>query len=225
MDASELKRVKELGEEMSRLKHMYSDLALENDAMRKLIEKKVLTTSERKESVEHLCCKGLSSRKACNVMLISRTAVSRPTRDSASYNTLVVEALNEAVQRNQRCGFRKCYHWMCNRGNPWNPKGVHRVYCKVRLNLPHRTKRHVPIRPKVPLEALQKANEMWSMDFIHDRLYSGKAFWTLNIIDKGVREVLVIEVGKSFPAERVATKRGSLQVFPAERVHYVERLS
>lgn len=40
MDASELKRVKELEAELSRLKRMYSDLALENDAMRSLIEKK-----------------------------------------------------------------------------------------------------------------------------------------------------------------------------------------
>ena len=41
MDASELKRVKDLEAELSRLKRMYSDLALENDAMRSLIEKKL----------------------------------------------------------------------------------------------------------------------------------------------------------------------------------------
>lgn len=41
MDASELKRVKELEQENARLKRMYSDLALENDAMRSLIAKKL----------------------------------------------------------------------------------------------------------------------------------------------------------------------------------------
>ena len=41
MDASELKRGKDLEAELSRLKRMYSDLALENDAMRSLIEKKL----------------------------------------------------------------------------------------------------------------------------------------------------------------------------------------
>ena len=39
--ASELKRVKELEAELSRLKRMYSELALENDAIRSLIEKKL----------------------------------------------------------------------------------------------------------------------------------------------------------------------------------------
>ena len=136
-------------------------------------------------------------------MHISRTAVSRPCRDWASYDAPVVQALNEAIQRNQRWGFWKCYHWMRNRGDPWNHKRVHRVYCEMRLNLPRRSKRRVPKRPRVPLEVPQKANEMWSMDFMHDRLYGGKAFRTLNVIDEGVREALAIEVDTSLPAERV----------------------
>lgn len=41
MDASELKRVKELEAELSQFKRMYAELARENDAMRDLIEKKL----------------------------------------------------------------------------------------------------------------------------------------------------------------------------------------
>ena len=41
------------------------------------------------------------------------------------------------------------------------------------------------------------------MDFMHDRLYGGRAFRTLNILDEGVREALAIEVDTSLPAERV----------------------
>ena len=41
MDASELKRVKELEAELSTLKRMYSELALQNNAMKELIEKKL----------------------------------------------------------------------------------------------------------------------------------------------------------------------------------------
>lgn len=41
MSASELKRMKELEHELSRLKRMYADLALENRAMKDLIEKKL----------------------------------------------------------------------------------------------------------------------------------------------------------------------------------------
>jgi len=41
MDASELKRVKELEVELSQYKRMYAELARENDAMKELIAKKL----------------------------------------------------------------------------------------------------------------------------------------------------------------------------------------
>ena len=40
MDASEIKRLKELEEENAKLKHMYAHLALENTALEDLIVKK-----------------------------------------------------------------------------------------------------------------------------------------------------------------------------------------
>jgi len=41
MNASDLKRMKEMETELSRLKRMYADLALENNALKDLIEKKL----------------------------------------------------------------------------------------------------------------------------------------------------------------------------------------
>ena len=40
MGASDLKRIKEMEQELSQLKRMYADVALENRALRDLIEKK-----------------------------------------------------------------------------------------------------------------------------------------------------------------------------------------
>jgi putative transposase len=40
LSVSELKRIKELEAEHSKLKRMYADLAMENDALRELLEKK-----------------------------------------------------------------------------------------------------------------------------------------------------------------------------------------
>mgnify|MGYP001821012591 FL=1 len=41
MSASKLKRMKEMEAELSRLKRLYADLALENNALKDLIEKKL----------------------------------------------------------------------------------------------------------------------------------------------------------------------------------------
>ena len=38
---------------------------------------------------------------------------------------------------------------------------------------------------------------------MHDSLYCGRTFRTLNVIDEGTRECLSIEVNTSLPAERV----------------------
>jgi hypothetical protein len=46
MAVSDLKRMKEMEEELSRLKRMYADLALENQAMKDLIEKNSKATGE-----------------------------------------------------------------------------------------------------------------------------------------------------------------------------------
>lgn len=41
LSVSELKRIKELEAEHSKLKRMYADLAMENEALKELIEKKL----------------------------------------------------------------------------------------------------------------------------------------------------------------------------------------
>ena len=88
-------------------------------------------------------------------------------------------------------------------GHRWNHKRVHRVYCALRLNLPRRAKRRVPQRLRQPLAAPAVLNGIWALDFMHDALYGGRRFRTLNVLDEGNREGLAIEVGTSIPSTRV----------------------
>ncbi len=61
----------------------------------------------------------------------------------------------------------------------------------------------MPEREKKPLSVVNKPNDQWAMDFMHDAMYCGKRFRTLNIIDDGTRECLATEVDTSLPADRV----------------------
>jgi len=88
-------------------------------------------------------------------------------------------------------------------GHRWNHKRLWRVYCRLRLNLPRRTKKRLPVRPVHPMDVIPQPNVVWALDFMSDTLYGGRRFRTLNILDEGVREVLAIEVDTSLPAERV----------------------
>jgi putative transposase len=115
----------------------------------------------------------------------------------------VVAALLAVVEQHGRWGFWKCFDRLRLDGRPWNHKRVHRVYCALRLNLPRRTKRRVPTRLRQPLVAPLTLNGVWALDFMHDALYGGRRFRTLNVLDEANREALAIEVGVSLPAARV----------------------
>src|SRR5262245_60061195 len=71
------------------------------------------------------------------------------------------------------------------------------------LNLPRRTRRRVPTRPRRPLVAAATLNETWAIDFMSDALYGGGPFRTFNVIDEANREALGIEVATSIPSARV----------------------
>ena len=54
MSASDLKRLKETEQQLSQLKRMYADMALENRALKDLIEIKALWPPEKREAVSYL---------------------------------------------------------------------------------------------------------------------------------------------------------------------------
>ncbi len=146
---------------------------------------------------------GFSIQRSCRLARLSRTAWYRPPAKRMERDRVVVEALSTMVAGKPRWGFWKCYDRLRLDGQPWNHKRVHRVYCAMNLNLPRRTKRRLPTRPRQPLAAPDRLNDIWALDFMADALYCGRAFRTLNVIDEGNREALGIEIATSIPARRV----------------------
>jgi putative transposase len=144
----------------------------------------------------------VSIQKACRIVGLSRTAYYRVPREALERDAVVIEVLNQIVTRQRRWGFWKCYDRMRLDGHGWNHKRVHRVYCSLRLNLPRRTKRRMPTRTPLPLGAPNQLNAVWSLDFVHDTLYDGRRFRTLNVLDDGNRQALGIEVATSIPSAR-----------------------
>jgi putative transposase len=147
--------------------------------------------------------KQLSVRRACQVVGGGRATYYRPVVDWAQRDAPVIEALTTLSVTKARWGFWKYVNWLRNTGHRWNPKRLWRVYCRLRLNLPRRTKKRVPARVVQPLDVIPQPNVVWAVDFMSDTVYGGRRFRTFNLLDEGVREVLAIEVDTSLPAERV----------------------
>lgn len=146
---------------------------------------------------------GLPVQRACQAVGLSRATYYRPLVDWARRDAAVIEALTMLGTTKPRWGFWKYVDRLRNTGHPWNQKRLWRVYCQLRLNLPRRTRKRLPVRFRQPLVVIPHPNAVWAVDFMSDTLYGGRRFRTFNILDEGVREGLAIEIDTSLPAERV----------------------
>ena len=165
---------------------------------------KALRPAERRGVVTHLVTvNGLPVQRACRVVGMGRAMYYRPLVDWARRDAPVIAALTTLVAAKNRWGFWKCCDRLRLDGHPWNPKRLWRVYCQLRLNLPRRTKKRLPVRVRQPLTVAPQPNVVWAVDFMSDTLYDGRRFRTLNVLDEGGRYGLAIEIDTSLPAERV----------------------
>ena len=141
-----------------------------------------------------------SVQRACSITGAPRSIYYYKSRKDDS---AVIEALQQHVAKHYTHGFPKTFSYLRKAGLPWNHKRVYRVYKELKLNLRRKGKRRLPARVKQPLHQPTAINQVWSIDFMHDRLINGRAFRTFNAIDDYNREILAIEIDTSLTASRV----------------------
>ena len=85
----------------------------------------------------------------------------------------------------------------------WNRKWVYRIYRELELNL-HIKHRKCIVRDRPdPLLVPDTINQLWSMDFRHDRLSDRHTFLVFTVLDDFNREALGIDVDLLLPSVRV----------------------
>lgn len=143
----------------------------------------------------------ISISQACNNIGLSRSSYyySLKTKN----DTEVIEAINSVIDKHPRYGFYNLFKRLRRKGFEFNHKKVYRVYRALGLNIRRKTKRRLPERIKQPLVSPLYPNELWSMDYMSDTLWSGKGYRVLNIIDEFNREFLEVEIDSSLPSSRV----------------------
>ncbi len=144
---------------------------------------------------------GVSHRQAYRAVSLPRSTAQYQAK--AKDDQHVIDALRSLTDKHPAIGFWNCYYRLRRHGYSWNHKRIYRVYTALKLNIRRRSKRRLPDRIKEPIRIPEFVNECWSMDFMHDSLYSGRRFRLLNIIDDHSRELLAIEVDTCLPASRV----------------------
>lgn len=169
---------------------------------------KRLSPDEKRALIDHMHTEhGVSVRQGCEAVALPRSTYryqERPRQDEP-----LIEALSEMVTRHPAIGFWQAHHRLRLAGHAWNHKRVYRVYTAMKLNIRRRARKRLPARVKQKLFVPEAANQVWSLDFMHDSLWNGRTYRLLNVIDDYNRQVLPtakqwrIEADTSLPALRV----------------------
>lgn len=144
----------------------------------------------RRELVRWMGSKGLSERCALRMIGMSASALRyRPVPDR---NVALRAKIVELAHRHRRYGAGMIYLKLRQAGERVNHKRVERLYTLEKLQVRRRRRKKVPILERQPLVRPQAANEVWSMDFVFDRVAGGRAIKCLTIVDDATHEAVAV---------------------------------
>jgi len=141
------------------------------------------------------------------------TKVSRSVRQYRSVSqpdTTLEERIKALAGQHPRYGYLRIWALLRREGRLVNRKRVHRLWRKLKLQVPRRRKKkryvssgQVPLRAECP-------NHVWTWDFIYDTTADGRTLRCLTISDEFTREGLAIRSRRRFPAKRAVEVLGEL---------------
>ncbi|MBK7656944.1 MAG: IS3 family transposase [Betaproteobacteria bacterium] len=203
MDTSMMARMKEIEDENRRLKKMYLEEKLKAEIVAEALAKKWRPSRRREMAQRAVQQRSVPIRVACVAFMVSESCYRYESKHNAE-NEEIANWLIRLTDNHRNWGFSLCYLYLRNvKGFGWNHKRVYRIYRELELNLRIKPRKRLVREKPEPLAVPEAINQVWSMDFMHDKLEDGRNLRLFNVIDDFNREALGIEVDFSLPSERV----------------------
>jgi putative transposase len=162
----------------------------------------MVSPQARRKQVELACQRGLSQRRACGLLGLSRSTLGYelklPIKDKP-----VIEAMKTLSAQYPRYGYRRIRIFLRRQGFELSWSRTHRIWRQAGLLLPKKRprKRIATGRPRA--HSPFKANIVWAYDFVFDTTADGQQIKCLTIVDEYTRECLAIDVAGSIRSKRV----------------------
>lgn len=156
----------------------------------------------RREQLAFVRARGLSLRRACGLISMSRATPSYELRLPAK-DAPVLAAMKELSAQYPRYGYRRIHVFLRRKGFELSWSRTHRLWRQAGLLVPSKRprKRVASVRPRI--HAPFKANMVWAYDFVFDTTASGQQIKCLTVIDEYTRECLAIDVAGAIRSKRV----------------------
>lgn len=160
---------------------------------------------------------GLTERHALRIVRMSASSLRyQPAPDR---NVEMRQDIVALAHRHKRYGAGMIYLKLRQKGIVVNHKRVDRLYALEKLQLKRRRRKKVPAADRQPLVRPTAPDQVWSMDFVFDRIGDGRSLKCLSIVDDGTTESVVLEAAHSMSGQyvtrildRIALERGLPQV-------------
>jgi putative transposase len=147
----------------------------------------------------------VSTRRAAeNACLARATLYYRKKSDPIVEGLRII--IRDVATKRPRYGWRRVLVLVRRDGHAVGEHRLRRIYREEGLSLrakaPKRRRSAVVRQPRTDPTEL---NQMWSMDFMHDRLTDGRKIRLLTVVDTYSRECLALEVRHTFKADDVVS--------------------
>lgn len=122
--------------------------------------------------------------------------------------------MSAIVERHRRYGLPRV-HWLLKReGLVQNQKKTARIYRTMKLQIKLRKGKKRANVIRMPLAKPTKPNQVWSMDFIYDRMENGRTLKIFNVVDDFSKVCIGQIVDSSITGQRLASFFSGLKQRP-----------
>jgi putative transposase len=156
----------------------------------------------RRQQVTYAEARGLSRRRACALLSVSRSTLGYTSR-LATRDAPAIAAMRDLAAQYPRYGYRRIRIFLGRAGHAMSADRAHRLWRQARLQVPRRRPRRrvATGRPRpVPPAA---RNHVWAYDFVWDTCANGQILKCLTVVDEWTRECLAIDVAGGIRSTRV----------------------
>jgi putative transposase len=156
----------------------------------------------RRQQVGYARSRGLSVRRACALLDVSRSTLGYCSRIAAK-DAPIKAAMHELSGQYPRFGYRRIQVFLARRGWPMSADRAYRIWSSAGLQVPKkRPRRRIACSRPRPVPATAE-NRVWAYDFVFDACANGEQLKCLTVIDEYTRECLAIDVAGSTRSGRV----------------------
>jgi len=156
----------------------------------------------RRQQVSYARGRGLSVRRACALLAVSRSTLGYRSRITAK-DAPIKAAMHELSGQYPRFGYRRIKVFLERRGWPMSADRAYRIWSSAGLQVPKkRPRRRIACSRPRPVPATAE-NRVWAYDSVFDACANGQQLKCLTVIDEYTRECLAIDVSGSIRSSRV----------------------